>query len=384
MQSKNIINVAAAGAGKTYNICHEALVQSEDREIHQKILILSYTNRGVDSIVSEIRKQNMGVLSPKIDVMTWFRFLLNEMIKPYQTTIFYINEVKSIDFSDAYGKINYKKSGTRERYMNVNRDIRSKEAAALVLYMNQKNGGKIIKRLSDIYTQIYIDEVQDMAGYDLNLIELLMKSDIAITCVGDNKQATFKTNNSVKNKKVSGKNIWAFFQKLIDSKSAEMRRNLVSRRFNQEICDFANNVYPNENNISTLMKEVTDHDGVFLIQKQDVQAYFEYYKPTVLKYNSKTDTDGYISFNFGECKGMTFERVLIYPNGPFRDFILNGKALKSPQKYYVAVTRAKYSIAIVLDKLPNKCVHFQRVNISIKNRKINVMRYSEGGDGECI
>lgn len=34
---------------------------------------------------------------------------------------------------------------------------------------------------------------------DLNEDINLMKSDISVTCVGDNKQATFKTNNSTKN-----------------------------------------------------------------------------------------------------------------------------------------------------------------------------------------
>lgn len=34
--------------------------------------------------------------------------------------------------------------------------------------------------------------------YDLNIIEILMKSNISIICVADNKQATFKTNDSTK------------------------------------------------------------------------------------------------------------------------------------------------------------------------------------------
>lgn len=189
-----------------------------------------------------------------------------------------------------------------------------------MLQINKKSQGKVMNRLSRVYSHIFIDEVQDMAGYDLDIIETLMYSDIEVICVGDNKQATFKTNTSIRNKSKSGTKIWDFFQKLISEDVVEVQKNLISRRFNQEICSFANMVYPNENNIGTSMNEKTDHDGVILINTNDVQKYYNYYRPIVLKYDKKTSTDDYPSFNFGECKGMTFERVLIYPNGPFKDF----------------------------------------------------------------
>lgn len=342
MQSNNIIRVEAAGAGKTYNICKEALESANNPETDKRVVLLSYTNRGIGAIKAEVCKQNMGVIDSKIDIMTWYSFILNELVKPYQNVIFEINEVRSIDFTDAYGKVNYEKTGTRGRYITANGEVKSKEIAELVLQINKKSKGKVMNRLSRVYSHIFIDEVQDMAGYDLDIIETLMYSDIEVICVGDNKQATFKTNNSIRNKSKSGTKIWVFFQKLISEDVVEVQKNLISRRFNQEICSFANMVYPNENNIGTSMNEKTDHDGVILINKNDVQKYYNYYRPIVLKYDKKTLTDEYQSFNFGECKGMTFERVLIYPNGPFKDFLLKGKALKTPQKYYVAATSALY------------------------------------------
>ncbi len=375
MQSNNMIRIEAAGAGKTYGICSEALNLVKTNNHHSKVLIISYTNRGIDSIKSEIRKQNCGVLCKDIDVMTWYRFLLHEMIKPYQSYIFKINEIRSLDFSETYGIINYGEKGTRERYINGSGDIRSNVAGELACYINMQNGGKNINRIASIYSNLYIDEVQDMAGYDLEIIELLMKSHIAVTCVGDGKQATFKTNNSIKNKKTSGANIWAFFQDMIDENTIEVKKNLVSRRFNQEICDFANEVYPNENNIRTSMNEYTNHDGVFLIKQDDVEVYYDFFQPTVLKYDRRTKTDAYYSINFGECKGMTFERVLIYPNGAFKDFLLKGKKFSSPQKYYVAATRAKYSIAFVVDKFPKETEWLKMEKINVGDYIMEVMRY---------
>ncbi|MBQ8982444.1 MAG: UvrD-helicase domain-containing protein [Lachnospiraceae bacterium] len=57
MQLNNVINVAAAGAGKTYGICSDALQVIESNATNKRILILSYTNRGVDSINAETRKK---------------------------------------------------------------------------------------------------------------------------------------------------------------------------------------------------------------------------------------------------------------------------------------------------------------------------------------
>lgn len=375
MQSRNIIRIEAAGAGKTYNICKEALERAGNAESNKRVLLLSYTNRGVDAIKTEVCEQNLGVIDSKIDIMTWYRFILNELVKPYQNVIFGINEVKSIDFTDAYGKVNYGKIGTKGRYITSNGNVKSKEIAELVLQINKKSQGKVMNRLSRVYSHIFIDEVQDMAGYDLDIIETLMYSDIEVICVGDNKQATFKTNNAIRNKSKSGTKIWDFFQKLILEDVVEVQKNLISRRFNQEICSFANLVYPNENNIGTSMNEKTDHDGIILINKNDVQKYYNYYRPTVLKYDKKTVTDEYQSFNFGECKGMTFERILIYPNGPFKDFLIRGKALKKPQKYYVAITRAKYSIAFVVDTFPKNVEWLKREEICLENDKIEVLRY---------
>lgn len=382
MQSNNIIRVEAAGAGKTFNICKDALDLVEMNKTDKHVLILSYTNRGVEAINTEICKQNMGIIDSEIEVMTWYSFVLNELIKPYQSIMFGINEVKSIDFTDAYGKINYNKTGTRERYITTNCDIKSNVVAELALQINEKSQGKVINRLNKVYSHIFIDEVQDMAGYDLNIIEVLMHSDLAVICVGDNKQATFRTNNSTKNKSKSGTNVWDFFQKLILEEIVEVRKNLVSRRFNQEICSFANEVYSNENNISTSMKQTTEHDGVILIEKKDIHQYYDYYKPIVLKYDRRTLTDGYQSFNFGECKGMTFERVLIYPNGPFKDFLLKGKKIKTPQKYYVAATRAKYSIAFVVDDFPKNVEWLKKEELSIRNDKIEILRYCRSSKKE--
>ena len=69
--------------------------------------------------------------------------------------------------------------------------------------------------------------------------------------------------------------------------------------------------------------------GVFQILEDDVHEYIHFFKPYILKYDKNTFTLNYPSLNFGVSKGMTMDRVLIFPNGPLNKFLLNpSKGLK--------------------------------------------------------
>ncbi len=75
------------------------------------------------------------------------------------------------------------------------------------------------------------------------------------------------------------------------------------------------------------------------------------------------------SINFGECKGQTFNRIIIFPNNKLNDFLFKNIALDSPYKYYVAVTRPRYSIVFVVKKLPES-TKYKDVNIDLHNDNI--------------
>jgi len=61
-----------------------------------------------------------------------------------------------------------------------------------------------MRRLSQRFDHIFVDEVQDMAGYDLDVLELMLKAGIQMTLVGDHRQATFRTNQASKHKAFVG------------------------------------------------------------------------------------------------------------------------------------------------------------------------------------
>ena len=122
------------------------------------------------------------------------------------------------------------------------------------------------------------------------------------------------------------------------------------------------------------MEEVTEHDGVFLIKESDVEAYYRYFSPQILRFNARTAVDR-PCVNFGICKGETFDRILIYPNGPLNDFILKSAALDSPEKYYVGVTRPRFSIAFAMKKLPKRLNGYEETCINIGDSEIIALKY---------
>lgn len=371
--SRNIAKMSAAGSGKTYDICKDAL---EKAQSGNRVLITAYTNRGAESARKEIRLQNDGVLHPLVVVKTWFSFMMSDMIKPYQRYLTNeIGGIRSFDYSHTYGFINFAKTGAKRRYITSGKNVISNEGASLVCLLNQLSGGKVIKRLEEKYHAIYFDEIQDMAGDDIEIIRLLIASSIEIVCCGDNKQATFSTHNAKKNKQQTGKNIWMFFEMLEKRGLVNIEKNLASRRFNHQICCFANIVFPVGEPITTIMNEETKHDGVYLIGKADVDTYMSAYTPQVLRFDKKTDTYGYFAINFGACKGETFERILIVPNGPLTKFVTKGVPLESPEKYYVAVTRPKYSIAIVLEKISAVPNGYVKVSVDCDGKQIQALKY---------
>lgn len=366
--------MAAAGAGKTYGICKETIEILNTSS--KRILLATYTNKGVESIMNEYKKQNCGVVDTRVDIKTWYQFLLSEMIKPYQNFVFRDeNLVRSIDFTSMYGKPNFYKRGTKEHYLNRHNDVLVNTASELAFDINTTSRGKVIDRLAKVYSNIFIDEIQDIAGADLDLLGLFLDSPINITCVGDYKQATFRTHNARKNKKVTGCNIIDHFVSLEKRNSIEILYQKESRRFNQEICDFSNSIFADNNEIETRMQETAGNDGVYIIQYEDVEKYVSCYNPTILKYDIKTNTSRYESYNFGACKGMTFERVLIFPNGTLLAYLKGNKQLDSPSKYYVASTRARYSVVFVVEKL-FETDRFKFTEIEIGGNKIKVSRFT--------
>ncbi len=242
-----------------------------------------------------------------------------------------------------------------KHYFSNGMKIYSDKLSKFVFRCNEKSNGFVIDRLSRIYSHIYIDEVQDLAGYDLELLKLLFNCNSAMLLVGDPRQGTYSTNSSAKNKQFKkAKVVNYFFQdKSIDIETDQTSLQ-TNYRCNKAICDLSNNLFPDFQGTTSGNATLTGHDGVFLVREQDAENYLEQYKPVQLRDSKRKEvSQNYRVMNFGESKGLSFDRVLIYPTKPFIDWLKNNNsdlAETSRSKLYVAITRARNSVAIVVNE----------------------------------
>ena len=96
----------------------------------------------------------------------------------------------------------------------------------------------------------------------------------------------------------------------------------------------------------------TEHDGIFTVATADLHDYMRRYSPAVLRYDRRRDTSGYPAINFGESKGLAFERVLILPTKAIAEYLSSADPNAvgaSRERFYVAVTRARHSVAFLVD-----------------------------------
>jgi len=353
----NKLIIAAAGSGKTTFLIEEALKITDE-----KVLITTFTEANESEIKKKFIELN-GFIPDNIIIQTWFSFLLQHGVKPYQSAI-YDEDIKGLllvnqksGLKRYWGKtpLYYAESEPKNHYFSKSMLIYSDKISKFVCKANETVDGLIIDRLCRIYPNIFIDEVQDLAGYDLEIVKLILQSNSNLMMVGDPRQVTYHTHEEAKYGKYSDGKIEQFITEQCKNLPIEIDKISLNttHRNEKSICSFANSIYPEYESCVADEKEATGHDGVFFIKPSDVNEYLHKYSPMQLrdKVNVKVNSE-YDAMNFGESKGMSFDRVIIYPTSTMLKWIQNHSeslAFQSRSKFYVAVTRARYSVAIVFD-----------------------------------
>ena len=368
----NKLIIAAAGSGKTTFLVTQALAVDSDA-----VLITTFTEANEQEIRNQIVAR-IGYIPGNITVKTWFSFLLQHGVRPYQSVLnaqiheldlgFYLTSEKSGKKCDAAGNpilnkgspIYWGESNFLKCYFTNSFKIYSDKISKFVCGAEEASNGEVTTRISRIYKHIYIDEVQDLAGYDLDIVKLLFKSNSSVVLVGDPRQVTYQTHFSTKYGKYAQGQIKTFIKnelgKKVECEIDEVTLS-ASHRNNQLICNYSARLY------SDLPVPVAcecdgcriddEHLGVFIIKPSQVEQYLKTYKPVQLRWSasSKVHSD-YAVQNFGESKGATMDRVLIYPTKPMVDWIKNNDNTLTNEgrsKFYVGLTRARLSSTIVMN-----------------------------------
>ena len=386
--------IAAAGSGKTTYIVKEALAAREKLGKYERILITTYTENNAEEINKKIISKNRFTPS-NIIVQTWFSFLLQHGVRPYQDTLFeelWDKRIKGVFFWDNLNKKDrrrlkrirgkekngktYNKEYFFTKDLRIYTDTLSKFVYRTLREEREEKENFTLSRIKGIFPKIYIDEMQDLAGYDLNFVELLLKEGIEVVLVGDPRQRTYLTNYGKKNKLKDGsrKDAMEFFKDKI-----EIYEKLLngSHRNCKEICDFANRIHgekfkqceskvesPDFESPDFDQKKYNEHKGIWIVHEKYVEKYTETYAPKILRDSKRVVLPPFVKtdevLNFGASKGLTFDRVLVYPTDPIKTWLKNpsvpfgetseNKTDQAACRFYVAVTRARYSVAFVVDE----------------------------------
>lgn len=344
MPSNNRIILASAGSGKTTSLIDDACDSPNARSA-----IIAYTTNNT----SEVRAgayRRMGFIPPHLALSTWYAFLLRHFVRPYQKSLCK-HHVSHICFVEGRSAIFTRGADVEKHYFASPGRIYGDKVSKFACEVIRRTDGLPIRRFERIYDRLYIDESQDLAAHDLDLIERLLESRTAVTLVGDHRQATFSTNSAAKNRAYARQNIIDKFKEWERAGLCTLEFHYHSNRCAQAICDFADTLYPGLPRTTSLNKTVTEHDGVFAIPKSRFPKYIEAFRPQILRYSrAQRDIPG-TPINFGSSKGMTFDRTLIFPHKPLEKFLMTGNikdAGAEIAKAYVAITRARQSTAFVI------------------------------------
>lgn len=288
---------------------------------------------------------------------------LADRVRPFQGVVLddkingmiLVNEKSGKKYDGKYGPVYFAEDDYRKFYFTDGMKMYSDKIAKFVCRCEKETKGRVSQRISRIYPKIYVDEIQDLAGYDLDIIKSLLQAECDVTMVGDPRQVTYHTHNEAKYKKYANGKIEEFIKTECKKPGCIIDKETLndSYRNNQSICSYSSQLYEEYGETGTKQFAVTGHDGVFLVRPDDVDAYLEEFKPMQLREKRTVKVnDRYAVINMGEAKGLTYDRVLIYPTGTMRSWMKDhSKTLqpKTKSQFYVAITRARYSVGIVFD-----------------------------------
>lgn len=342
----NRVTLAVAGSRKTQSIVDACT----DGASGIRRLALTFTQTGQAELEGRLRSACAPGTAPK--VIGWYAFLLRHCIRPYLPLKFPAQRLRGLNFEGDPGRY---ASGV-SRFFDAEGRAYKLHLSKLAYDVSRSSNGAVVDRIAHIYDEIYIDEVQDLTGCDLHIVEQLMnEAGLDVHMVGDVRQSVFDTNPQDPNlKQYRGVRMLDWFELHRKAGLLDVHQNINTWRANQSIATFSDTLFPASLAFAATVSQqdmTTGHDGVFAIADADVPAYVSRFNPQPLRDSIRTARDVDLRFqNFGKVKGLTFDRVLIYPTSTITKFLTAGTELapKTACGLYVAVTRAKHSVAFVV------------------------------------
>lgn len=174
---------AVAGSGKTTYLIQQ--LNEKDR-----FLLVTYTNNNVHNLKAGIIAK-FGYFPDNIKLYSYYSFLYSFCYKPF---LHQKLGTKGINYEQNTNR--FAKSNKREFYIDKYHRLYSSRISKLLI--ETKECKNAIERISKYFDHIFIDEIQDFAGNDFNLLKQIATASVNHIYVGDFFQHTFDTSRDGK------------------------------------------------------------------------------------------------------------------------------------------------------------------------------------------
>lgn len=324
---------AVAGSGKTTCIISRLTLDSRS-------LIITYTNNNIENLRKKIIKK-FGFFPANITLLSYFTFLYSFCFKPFLS---YKIKTKGIDYKSKP----YKYAAQKEdKYYIKNSRLFSHRISKLLITSKELNN--ILERLYKYFDNLYIDEIQDLAGNDFNFLKEIVKANINVLLVGDFYQHTFDTsrdgnvNKSIHKDFDKYKKLFRTMGLTVDTISLDK-----SYRCSPDVCNFISD------NLKIKIKSHKNENSIIKLVEDKKKAYEIFKDDTVIKlFYKNSHKYNCSSRNWGGSKGEDkyIDVCVVLNQNTMKHYSDLSKL--SPQtinKLYVACSRAHRNLYFV-DKI---------------------------------
>jgi DNA helicase-2/ATP-dependent DNA helicase PcrA len=328
--------LAVAGSGKTQHIIDKL-------EINSRALIVTYTINNTANLKKRILKK-FGVIPKGVRIYTYFSFLMSFCVRPIVGNDL---KIKGVSYNEPP---KYAKRKTHEHYLNKWHRLYHNRIAKMM--MDFDGVSDISERIEKYFDFFCVDEVQDFAANDFNLLCDLYKTNVEMLFVGDFFQHTFDTSRDGNIQSNLHKDCDKYLGKLESAGyTIDLETLSHSYRCSPTVCRFVSEsigIPIGSHRVDEVNIELVDDvEQVKRLLTNDaiVKLFFR----ESYKYLGWTD-------NWGNTKGLDdFCDICIVLNPTSLTAFARGKlgvlAPSTANKLYVACTRAKGNVYFVSQRL---------------------------------
>lgn len=325
---------AVAGSGKTTHIINSL-------SLDKRSLVITYTENNYNHLRQKIIEK-FGHIPDNITLQTYFTFLYSFCYKPFLHRSWNSKGI-NWDVPPAF-TLRIKRTDSRF-FIDDHSRLYSNRIAKLV----QDNAIDDIRaRLTKYFDEFLVDEVQDFAGHDFNLLKEICKSDLGLLLVGDFYQHTFDTSRDGP----TNRNLYNYYETyrkhfMNIGVTVDTETLSHSHRCSPSVCAFVKKFLGI--NIASHREEET---GVFYLKGEKTVTELFYDDNVVKLFFKEHNKYSCYSNNWGKSKGLDKYGdvcVALYPKASNAYFSGDFSTLpaSSRNKLYVACTRSNRSLYFV-------------------------------------